>query len=59
MRKIVMFVLCLVFVFTLVTFADCATDKTYRLKVGMVVTEQDPMYQGALALKKGVESRNS
>lgn len=59
MRKIVMFVLCLVFVFTLVTFADCATDKTYRLKVGMVVTEQDPMYQGALALKKGVESRTN
>jgi len=32
-------------------------DKTYELKVGMVVTEQDPMYLGAMELKKNVEER--
>ncbi|MDT8902904.1 C4-dicarboxylate TRAP transporter substrate-binding protein [Anaeroselena agilis] len=32
-------------------------DKTYLLKIGMVVTEQDPMYLGAMELKKNVEAR--
>lgn len=34
-------------------------DKTYLLKVGMVVTEQDPMYLGAMELKKNVEARTN
>lgn len=33
------------------------TDKVYTLKVGMVVTENDPMYKGAVRLKEKVEER--
>ncbi len=32
---------------------------TYVLKVGMVVTDQDPMYLGAMELKKNVEARTN
>ncbi|MFZ5966104.1 MAG: C4-dicarboxylate TRAP transporter substrate-binding protein [Bacillota bacterium] len=39
------------------TAADQNDGKTYTLKVGMVVTEQDPMYLGAMELKKNVEER--
>ncbi|AEJ62399.1 TRAP dicarboxylate transporter, DctP subunit [Spirochaeta thermophila DSM 6578] len=31
--------------------------KTYKLMVGMVVTESDPMYKGAVEFKKNVEAR--
>ena len=36
-----------------------ADGKTYTLKVGMVVTDQDPMYLGAMELKKNVEQRSN
>ncbi|WP_069997123.1 C4-dicarboxylate TRAP transporter substrate-binding protein [Cellulosilyticum sp. I15G10I2] len=32
-------------------------SKTYTLKIGMVVTEKDPMYLGAMEFKKNVEER--
>lgn len=32
-------------------------EKVYTLKVGMVVTENDPMYKGAVHLKEAVEER--
>jgi TRAP-type C4-dicarboxylate transport system substrate-binding protein len=34
-----------------------AAGEKYRLNVGMVVTESDPMYKGALEFKKNVEAR--
>jgi tripartite ATP-independent transporter DctP family solute receptor len=37
--------------------AGIAKEKNYTLKVGMVVTETDPMYKGAIALKTAVEKR--
>lgn len=66
MRKKLLMVLSLVLILTMLS--ACATggsqsandqndDKTYVLKVGMVVTEQDPMYLGAMELKKNVEER--
>jgi tripartite ATP-independent transporter DctP family solute receptor len=33
--------------------------QTYTLRVGMVVTETDPMYHGAIELKKNVEARTN
>jgi TRAP-type C4-dicarboxylate transport system substrate-binding protein len=34
-----------------------AKGKTYSLKIGMVVTETDPMYKGSMKLKEAVEKR--
>ncbi|VBB07593.1 trap transporter solute receptor dctp/teaa [Lucifera butyrica] len=40
--------------------SEKVTDgKTYTLKIGMVVDEQDPMYLGALEFKKNVEARTN
>ncbi len=34
-------------------------EKTYKLSVGMVVTQDDPMFKGAMELKKNVEKRTN
>lgn len=36
---------------------ESSADRQFRLNVGMVVTETDPMYLGALEFKKNVEAR--
>lgn len=40
-------------------FAQAKGKVKYRLNVGMVVTETDPMYLGALEFKKNVEARTN
>lgn len=56
-------ILALSLVFILTTFSACSKQATtgsnnendnmvFVLKVGMVVTDQDPMYLGAMELKK-------
>ena len=34
-------------------------EKAFTLRVGMVVTESDPMFKGAMELKKNVEARTN
>jgi len=65
MKRIVSIMLVAVLLVTL--FTGCSNtsnnqssdDKVYTLKIGMVVTEQDPMYLGAMELKKNVEERTN
>ncbi|WP_459765988.1 C4-dicarboxylate TRAP transporter substrate-binding protein [Alkaliphilus crotonatoxidans] len=63
-------ILALSLVFILTTFSACSKQATtgsnnendnmvFVLKVGMVVTDQDPMYLGAMELKKNVEERTN
>ncbi|MDK2880126.1 MAG: TRAP-type transport system periplasmic protein [Thermoanaerobacteraceae bacterium] len=60
--------LCLVLITTMLLMSGCGKqqsssqqskeeDKVYTLKIGMVVTENDPMFKGAMRLKEGVEQR--
>ncbi|AKL94630.1 TRAP-type C4-dicarboxylate transport system, periplasmic component [Clostridium aceticum] len=65
MRKKLLMVVSLMLVLTMLS--ACGTggsqtgeggnSDTYTLKIGMVVTEQDPMYLGAMELKRNVEER--
>jgi TRAP-type transport system periplasmic protein len=68
MKKILSIVMTLVL--TLAVLSACRREeqqtpgvqgdgRTYTLKIGMVVTEQDPMYLGAMELKKNVEARTN
>lgn len=66
MKRKMLLALSLVLILTLLS--ACSTSqsgnnqddsKTYTLKVGMVVTDQDPMYLGAMELKKNVEERTN
>ena len=63
MKKVFVFILALVVCVGLLTGCGgskpAAENKTYILKVGMVVAEQDPMYQGAMELKKNIEARTN
>ncbi|AOY77972.1 C4-dicarboxylate TRAP transporter substrate-binding protein [Clostridium formicaceticum] len=66
MRKKLLMVVSLVLVLTMLSACGTGGSQTgeggnnsgtYTLKIGMVVTEQDPMYLGAMEFKKNVEER--
>lgn len=60
-RKVLSVLVVLVSLCPALLFAEGSKDaggaEKYRLNVGMVVTESDPMYKGALEFKKNVEAR--
>ncbi|GFN24217.1 hypothetical protein [Thermanaeromonas sp. C210] len=39
--------------------ADQTQDQTYKLRISMVITQDDPVYQGYEEFKKGVEARTN
>ncbi|MGB9858426.1 MAG: C4-dicarboxylate TRAP transporter substrate-binding protein [Moorellaceae bacterium] len=39
--------------------AETQQDKTYKLRIHMVITQDDPVYQGYAEFKKGVEARTN
>lgn len=39
--------------------ANQMQDKTYKLRISMVITQDDPVYQGYAGFKKGVEARTN
>ena len=63
MRKVALGILVLFLSASLLTGCSSKTntpaEKTYSLKIGMVVTDQDPMFLGAMELKKNVEARTN
>jgi TRAP-type transport system periplasmic protein len=63
MNKLLVFSLLCFIIFGTLSCArkteDAGNQKKYSLKVGMVVTDQDPMYKGAMKLKEAVEKRTN
>ena len=59
LKKIFMFTLCLLLLTSFMFAVGAEDKKTFSLKVGMVVTDQDPMYLGAMKLKEAVEAKTN
>jgi tripartite ATP-independent transporter DctP family solute receptor len=59
MKKALVSLMAVAMLLALAAPSAFAQEKTWTLKVGMVVTESDPMYLGAMELKKNVEARTN
>lgn len=60
-NKAFLVLIILLFAFSQFGFSGGSSEagKTYTLRVGMVVTETDPMYKGAMELKKNMEAKTN